>query len=136
MIVFVFLAVAGASGSLYGLMLFLVVDRLIAIQTNTHRRHFIIMQLILLLLPHIVASIPLIINYNVSHSAHVAGGLVGVLISIGMFGCPWPWNNGQCICQTTCRRTAFILLILYYVIGFINFFTIDAPVVDWILRKP
>ena len=135
MIAFIFLAAIGASGSLYGLMLFLIVDRLIAIQKNTGRRFFIIMQLVLLLLPHIVASIPLIIKYNVAHSAHFGGGLVGFLLGVGMLGCPWPWNNEHCVYGTTCRRTAFVFLSLYYLITFTIFFLIDAPIVDSILHK-
>lgn len=116
-------------------MTFLIVDRLIAIQTNTGRRIFIIMQLTLLLLPHIVASIPLIIKYNVAHSAHVGGGLVGFLIGIGMFGCPWSWNNEHSMCRTICRRTAFIFLILYYIITFTIFFLGDTPIIYWILHE-
>jgi len=134
-IVFVFLAGVGASGSLYGLMLFLIVDRLIAIQANSGRRFFIIMQLALLLLPHIIASIPLIIKYNVAHSAHVGGGLAGFLLGVGMLGCPCSWNNEHSICRTICRRTAFVFLILYYVITFTYFFITDAPIVDSILHK-
>jgi hypothetical protein len=111
-------------------MLFFVVDRLSAIQTNTDHRLFIMIQLAVLLLPHIVASIPLVIKYHVAHSAHVGGGLVGFLLGIGMLGCPW-----SCICRTACRGTAFIFLILYYVITFTIFFTTDAPVVDSILHE-
>ena len=114
-------------------MMFLIVDRLIAIQRNTGRRIFIIMQLALLLLPHIVASIPLIIKYNAAHSAHFGGGLVGFLIGVGMFGCPWSWNNEHFMGQTVCRRTAFIFLILYYIITFTIFFLRDAPILNWIL---
>jgi len=58
MIVFVSLAGIGASGALYGLMLFLNVDRLIAMQTNIGRRLFILIQLALLIL---------IISYDHQH---------------------------------------------------------------------
>ena len=103
-------------------MLFLIVDRLIAIQANADRRLFIIMQLAFLLLPHIIASIPLILKYNVAHSAHVGGGLVGFLLGVTMFGSPWLWNNEDCNCRIICQRTAFVFLILYYVITFSFFF--------------
>jgi hypothetical protein len=137
MIVFLFLAAngVGASGSLYGLMLFLMVDRLMAIQTNIGRRLFIIMQLALLLLPHIVASIPLIIKYNVAHSAHFGGGLAGFLLGVGMCDCPWSWNHEHYISRTTCQRTAFVFLILYYVISFTIFFLAHTPIVNSILYK-
>jgi membrane associated rhomboid family serine protease len=90
MIVFVSLAGVGASGVLYGPMLFLIVDRLIAMQTNIGHRLFIPMQLALLMLLPIIASISLIIIFksNVAHSAHFGGGLVGFLYGVCMFGCP------------------------------------------------
>jgi hypothetical protein len=130
-----FLAAVGASGSLYGLMLFLIVDRLVTMQTNTNGRIFTIVQLVILLLPHIVASIPLIIKYKVGHSAHFGGGLVGFLIGIGMLGCPWPWNNENCISRIACQRTAFIVLIFYYLITFIIFFCRDTPIIYLILNS-
>ena len=114
-------------------MTFLIVDRLIAIQSNTGHRIFILIQLALLLLPHIIASIPLIIKYNVAHSAHVGGGLVGFLIGVGMLGCPWSWNNEHFMCRTVCRRAAFIFLILYYIITFTIFFLRDTPILHSIL---
>ncbi|CAF0926342.1 unnamed protein product [Adineta steineri] len=126
----------GASGSLYGLMLFLIVDRLIAIQANVEQRRFLILQLTLLLLPHIVVSIPLIIKFNVAHSAHVGGGLVGFLIGIGMLGYPRSWNNRYCIRQITCRLIAFILLCIFYVITISIFFIQDVPVVYSIYYSP
>ena len=127
----------GASGSLYGLMLFLTVDRLVAIKTNTDRRLFILMQLILLVLLPIIGSILLILmlKLNVAHSAHFGGGLVGFLFGVGMFGSPLPWHNEHLTCRTICRRTAFVFLFLYFVINLTIFFLIDAPVVDSILHN-
>lgn len=135
MILFVSLAGVGASGALYGLMLFLIVDRLIALQTNTGRRLFILMQLVLLVLLPVVTSIVLIIIFkpNVAHSAHFGGGLVGFLCGISMFGCPLPWNNEYWSCRTSSRRIAFIFLFLYFVITLTIFFLIDAPIVYSIL---
>jgi hypothetical protein len=114
-------------------MLFLIVDRLVAMQKNIGRRRFIIIQLALLLLPHIIASIPLIVKHNVAHSAHFGGGLVGFLIGVGIIGCPWPWNNDFCISQTTCRRIAFVFLALYYIIMIFVFFLLDAPIIYSVL---
>jgi hypothetical protein len=118
-------------------MLFLTVDRLVAIQTNTDRRLFILMQLALLVLLPIVGSILLIIIFklNVAHSAHFGGGLVGFLFGIGMFGCPLPWNNEHCICQSTCRYLAFMSLALYFTITLTIFFVKDAPIVGLLLYK-
>ncbi|CAF0748083.1 unnamed protein product [Adineta steineri] len=117
-------------------MLFLIVDRLIAIQANVEQRRFLILQLTLLLLPHIVVSIPLIIKFNVAHSAHVGGGLVGFLIGIGMLGYPRSWNNRYCIRQITCRLIAFILLCIFYLITISIFFIQDVPVVYSIYYSP
>ncbi len=127
-----FLAAIGASGSLYGLMVFLIVDRIIALRINPGRCFFIIIQLALLLFPHIISTIPMIIKYNVAHSAHIGGGLVGFLLGIGMIDCLSPWNNENAICRTVCQRTAFVYLILYYVITFAFFFLRYAPIVHWI----
>jgi len=134
---FFYLVGVGASGALYGIMLFLIVDRLIAMQTNTNRRLFIFMQLVLLLLlPSVVTILIIVIlKSNVSHAAHFGGGLVGFLCGICMFGCPWPWNNGHCISRTACRRIAFVFLSLYYVITLTIFFLLDAPIVYSILYK-
>ncbi len=125
----------GASGSLYGLMVFLIVDRLVAIQINPARRRFILMQSALLLFPHIIVSIPLIIEYNVAHSAHFGGGLVGFLLAVGMIGSPCSWNSDYCLSRTTCQRIAFIILLLYYIIAFTFFFLTDAPIVESILNR-
>lgn len=114
-------------------MLFLIVDRFIAIQANADHRLFIIVQLSFLLLPHIIASIPLILKYNVAHLAHVGGGLVGFLLGITMLGSPWLWNNEHCNCQIICRRTAFVFLILYYVITFSLLFLDNDVVFNSIL---
>jgi len=132
---FFFLAAIGASGSLYGLMVFLIVDRIIALRINPGRRFFIIIQLALLLFPHIISIIPMIIKYNVAHSAHIGGGFVGFLLGIGMIGCLPPWNNENGIGRTACQRTAFIFLILYYVITFASFFLSYAPIVHSISKN-
>ena len=124
------LAGVGASGALYGLMLFLTVDRFTAIQTSPNRRPFIVIQLVLLVLLPCLTIIPviLIIDFNVAHSAHFGGGLVGFLCGISMLGCPW--MNDQCIFRTACRRIAFVLLIVCFTISLTIFFLIDVPMVS------
>lgn len=129
------LAGYGASGSLYGLMLFLIVDRLVTMRKNTVYRRFHVVQLVILLLPHIILSVPFIIKHDVGHSAHMGGGLVGCLLGIGMLGCPWSWNNQQCTDQTICRRVAIVLLILYFFLTFASFFAFDAPRAKSVLLK-
>ncbi len=137
MIIFVSLAGIGSSGSVCGLMVFLIVDRLTAMQTNIGRRLFILMQLVLLVLLPSTTIIPIIIILKpmVAHSAHFGGALVGFLFGVSMLGCPWPWNNEHCISRTICRRIAFVFLCLYYIITLTTFFLIDAPIVRSILYR-
>ena len=138
MIVSVSLASIGASGSVYGLMLFFIMDRLIAMQTNTGRRLFILMQLcytgVTPFQPSAICSM-IIHRLNVAHSAHFGGGLTGFLFGIGMRGCPLPCNTEHGIFRTTCRCIAFVLLFLYYVITLTIFFLKDAPIIYWILYR-
>jgi len=134
-IAFFSLASCGASGALYGLLLFLTMDRLIAMLTNTGRRLFILLQLVLLVLLPVAISILqiIILKLKVGHSAHFGGGLVGFLFGIIIFDCPLSWNNEHRICRMTCRCIAFVILSLYYVITLTIFFLIEAPILDWIL---
>ncbi|CAF3383528.1 unnamed protein product [Rotaria socialis] len=125
----------GASGSVYGLMLFLTVDRLIAMQVNTDRWISILIYLLLLVLLPIVVTIivPIALRWTVAHSAHVGGGLMGFLVGVGKLGFPLLHNHQPNICRTTCRYLAFVFLSLYCVIILIVFFLTNAPTIDWIL---
>lgn len=131
-IVLVCLAGIGASGALYGLLLFLIVDRFIAMKKNTGRRLFILMQLaFLVLLPTLSTTlITVIYEFTVAHSAHVGGGLVGFLLGIAMLGSPLPWNDEHCIFRMTCRVKAFVFLSIFYGVTLTIFLLKDAPVLD------
>ncbi|CAF1125091.1 unnamed protein product [Adineta steineri] len=126
----------GASGAIYGLLLFFTVERLNAMKTNIDHRLLIVMQLILFVaFPIIIiTSVTTILDINVGHSAHFGGGLVGFLFGIGMFGCSCPClsNNNYCNCHMACRWTAFIFLSIYFVFTFTIFFLIDAQYIPWI----
>ncbi|CAF1550455.1 unnamed protein product [Adineta steineri] len=102
----------GASGALYGVLLFYIVERLMAMKTNTdqRRRLHIVLQLV-----------------SIAHADHFGGGLMGFLLGIGMFGCPWPWNNEHCISQRTCRRVAIVFASLYFLMTVTIFFVRDIP---------
>ncbi|CAF1091796.1 unnamed protein product [Adineta steineri] len=78
------IASMGASGSIYGLMIFFVMDRLVAIQEKTKRRLFILLQIFLLvILPNVPTMIVFsILELPVGHSAHFGGGLVGFLLGV------------------------------------------------------
>ena len=130
------LAAAGASGCLYGLMSFLVVDRLLAFQTNHGQRFPVLVQLTMLLLPYIITSVPLSIYYNVPQDAHVGGALVGFLLGIRVLECPL-----VCVCKEggisrkLCQRLAVVLLVLYFVLNLIIFFLREAPTVHLINHR-
>ncbi|CAF1387127.1 unnamed protein product [Adineta steineri] len=125
----------GASGAIYGLSLFFIVERLNAMKTNIDQRLFIVTQLILFLVfpATITMSITAILDITVGHAAHFGGGLVGFLFGIGMFGCPCPCpsNNNYCNYQMACRWIAFLFLFIYFVVTFTIFFLMDAPFVKW-----
>ncbi|UJR17344.1 hypothetical protein I4U23_004239 [Adineta vaga] len=125
----------GASGAVYGLIVFFVVERLNAMRTNSDRRYFILLQLILFVaFPMTITTLTTtILNYNIGHSAHFGGALVGFLFGIGMFGCPCPWNNENVYYQMICRRTGFVFLVIYFVVTLSVFFCINASYVDWFL---
>lgn len=108
-------------------MLFFLYDRIVSLRTNPTRYGFNVIQFIVLLLPHIIISLPFAIRYNVGHSAHIAGGFVGFLLGIAMIGCPWAGNNEQCVSQIVCQRLAIILLMIYFSLTFTLFFVLDIP---------
>ncbi|CAF1189706.1 unnamed protein product [Adineta ricciae] len=126
----------GASGSIYGLIIFLTVDRLVALQENTEHRAFIFLQIIVLIvLPNAPTIILIyIFKLNAAHSAHIGGGLVGLLLGIGMIGCPLPWSYRQCHFRTMCRCIAFTLLFIYFTITVTIFFLMDPPVPHWLFE--
>ncbi|CAF3982075.1 unnamed protein product [Adineta steineri] len=125
----------GASGSIYGLMIFFVMDRLVAIQENTERRLFILLQIFfLVILPNAPTMIIIsILKFPVGHSAHFGGGLVGFLLGIGILGCPLPWINRQCRYGIIYKYIAFSLLFIYFLTTLTIFFVNDAPNVSYIL---
>ncbi|CAF1438851.1 unnamed protein product [Adineta steineri] len=125
----------GASGAIYGLSLFFIIERLNAMKTNIDQRLFIMMQLILFVVfpMTIIISSAAILGITVGHAAHFGGGLVGFLFGIGMLGCPCPCpspsNNNYCNFQMACRWIAYIFLFIYFVFTFTIFFLMDAPYV-------
>ncbi|CAF1457887.1 unnamed protein product [Adineta steineri] len=120
----------GASGSIYGLMIFLVMDRLVALQEKTERRLFILLQIFLLvILPNVPTMIVFsILELPVGHSAHFGGGLVGFLLSVGILGCPLPWINRQWRYGIIYKYIAFSLLFIYFLITLTIFFVNDASI--------
>ncbi|CAF4214472.1 unnamed protein product, partial [Adineta steineri] len=92
-----FLVGIGASGSLDGIRLFFIMERLMAVKTNADERCrlFIIVQLLIVVVVPKRITIFTISSRQVriGHAAHFGGSLMGFLLGIGMFGCPWPWND-------------------------------------------
>ncbi|CAF4052201.1 unnamed protein product, partial [Adineta steineri] len=76
----------GASGAIYGLSLFFIIERLNAMKTNINHRFFILMQLILFVVfpMTIIISSAAILGITVGHAAHFGGGLVGFLFGIAL----------------------------------------------------
>lgn len=128
-----FIAAIGASGSLHSLMSFLIVDRLVHLQANRNRWRFIIVQLLILILPYILFSIPLMIMAPVQHSVHICGALLGFLFGIYLIGCPFLRIDADSMFNQICRRIALILLILYYVTTTIFFFLRKAPTLESVM---
>ncbi|CAF1508900.1 unnamed protein product, partial [Adineta steineri] len=74
----------GASGAIYGLSLFFIIERLNAMKTNIDHRLFIVIQLILFVVfpMTIIISSAAILGITVGHAAHFGGALVGFLFGI------------------------------------------------------
>lgn len=122
------LASVGASGALYGLLLFYSIDRIFALRNaNTSQRVMIFVQLILLVFLPVMQSIlvPIIFKFRTVHSAHIGGSIVGCLLGFAIIDCPWLVNNKYYLCQ----RFALVLVTLYFLITFYLFFTMNAPFV-------
>ncbi|UJR17345.1 hypothetical protein I4U23_004240 [Adineta vaga] len=124
----------GSSGALYGVLIFFLMERLSTMKANSGHRIYIVVQLLLLVgIPMTIGvSILFILKINAAHSAHIGGGSVGFLFGIGMFGCPCLCTSEHGYYQMICRRTAFAILFLYFIISFIIFFHIEAPLDPWI----
>ncbi|CAF3949480.1 unnamed protein product [Adineta steineri] len=75
----------GASGAIYGLSLFFIIERLNTMKTNIDHHRFVLMQLILLVVfpMTIITSSGAILDITVGHAAHFGGALVGFLFGIG-----------------------------------------------------
>ncbi|CAF1086124.1 unnamed protein product [Adineta ricciae] len=105
----------GASGAIYGIMFFFVIERFSTMANNANNRIFIVIQLlVLVVLPMTVSvSIAMILKIRPAHLAHLGGIAVGSLFGIGIFGCPYKQGRGSCqvICPLRRRiRTSILLL--------------------------
>ncbi|CAF1063438.1 unnamed protein product [Rotaria sordida] len=115
----------GASGAVYGLLFFCIIDNTLRIFTITNIQDKIIQFLItLLVIPYFILSIFLDVDSSghVDHAAHIGGAIMGVLVAI--FLCDMPAfittriSNGK----KRIQLIALILIIGYFVITLMIFY--------------
>jgi membrane associated rhomboid family serine protease len=85
------LASVGASGAVYGLLFFCIIDNTLRIFTITNLQDKIIQFLIMLLvIPYFIMSVFVDVDLSghIDHAAHGGGALMGILVS--MFLCDMP----------------------------------------------
>jgi len=87
----IFLVSVGASGAVYGLLFFCIIDNTLRIFTITNLQDKIIQFLIMLLvIPYFIMSVFVEVDLSgrIDHAAHGGGALMGILVSI--FLCEMP----------------------------------------------
>jgi membrane associated rhomboid family serine protease len=115
----------GASGAVYGLLFFCIIDNTLRIFTITNIQEKIIQFLItLLVIPYFVLSVFFDVDFSgrIDHAAHIGGAVMGILVA--MFLCDMPGfitalvHNGEKRIQIT----ALILIIGYLVVTLLIFY--------------
>ncbi|CAF2867070.1 unnamed protein product [Rotaria sp. Silwood2] len=115
----------GASGAVYGLLCFCMMDNTLRVFTITNTQDRIIQCLItLLVIPYFILSIFLDVDSSghVDHAAHIGGAIMGILV--GIFLCDMPGfittriSNGE----KRIQLIALILIIGYFVITLLIFY--------------
>ena len=117
----------GASGAVYGLVFFCIIDNTLRIFTITNLQDKIIQFLIMLLvIPYFVMSVFFDVDLSgrIDHAAHGGGALMGILIAI--FLCDMPEfitsrvpNGGRRI-----QLIALIAIIVYFCTSLLVFYII------------
>jgi membrane associated rhomboid family serine protease len=117
----------GASGAVYGLVFFCIIDNTLRIFTITNLQDKIIQFLIMLLvIPYFVMSVFFDVDLSgrIDHAAHGGGALMGILIAI--FLCDMPEfitsrvpNGGRRI-----QLIALIAIIIYFCTSLLVFYLI------------
>ena len=120
-----FLVSVGASGAVYGLLFFCIIDNTFRIFTITNLQDKIVQFLIMLLvIPYFILSVFVDVDFsgNIDHAAHGGGALMGILIA--MFLCEMPEfitkrvPNGQ----RRIQLIALIAIIGYFSISLLVFY--------------
>jgi membrane associated rhomboid family serine protease len=121
----IFLVSVGASGAVYGLLFFCIIDNTLRIFTITNLQDKIIQFLIMLLvIPYFIMSVFVDVDLSgrIDHAAHGGGALMGILVA--MFLCEMPDfitarvpNGGRRI-----QLIALIAIIGYFCISLLVFY--------------
>jgi membrane associated rhomboid family serine protease len=125
----VFLVSVGASGAVYGLLFFCIIDNTLRIFTIKNLQDKIIQFLIMLLvIPYFMMSQFLVVEFSgrIDHAAHAGGALMGILVAV--FLCDMPDFITSRV-QNGGRRIQLIALI-----GIVGYFCISLIV--FYLLKP
>jgi membrane associated rhomboid family serine protease len=115
----------GASGAVYGLLLFCIIDNTLQIFTIRDRQDKIIQSLItLLVIPYFILSIIFDVDFSgrTDHAAHIGGAVMGILVA--MYLCEMPefiiariFNGKKGI-----KLLALILIFGYFIITLLIFY--------------
>ena len=118
------LASIGASGALYGILFFFIVERLITMKRQPGRRMLIFVQLVVLVIVPTFVTMTLVkyFKYRVAHSVHFGGALVGFLTVLIL--------DSQA--RPIVRWISFAIIAVYFALTTIIFFLTDAPFIGWI----
>jgi membrane associated rhomboid family serine protease len=117
----------GASGAVYGLLFFCLIDNTLRIFTISNLQDKIIQFVIMLLvIPYFIMSVFLDVDFsgNIDHAAHGGGALMGILIA--MFLCDMPdfivsrVPNGQ----RRIQLIALIAIVGYFCISLLIFYVL------------
>jgi membrane associated rhomboid family serine protease len=115
----------GASGAVYGLLFFCIIDNTLRIFTITNIQDKIIQFLItFLVIPYFILSIFFDVDCSghTDHAAHIGGAIMGILIA--MFLCDMPGfitarvHNGE----KRIQLIALILILAYFLITLLIFY--------------
>jgi len=115
----------GASGAVYGLIFFCVIDNTLRIFTITNVQDKIIQCLtMLLVIPYFIMSVFVDVDFSgrIDHAAHGGGALMGILVAI--FLCDMPDFITSRV-PNGARRVqliALIAIIVYFVISLLVFY--------------
>ncbi|CAF1007160.1 unnamed protein product [Didymodactylos carnosus] len=118
----------GASGAVYGLILFCLIDNILCIFTIRDYRDKIIQTLVMfVVIPYFVTSFFTDIDFSgrIDHAGHVGGALMGILAAGYM--CEIPTFITSKMNEKRIELISLISIIIYLVLTLLIFFLIKSP---------